>query len=322
MEKLAEIITTQDVEKILETIHAMVAIVEKDGRLVSWNSAFELYKQRFPTTDNIIALLPEKDKPVLRHQLADGARAAWVTELPNERAGGISLCDCVVFPAPNGRVFFIAEQIDSGAALQEDIERLSRRVKLYQIESEFTKKLARNKQVELDAVVTQAREVAQTDPLTFLFNRRAIIREFQNEVTRAERYGSMLSISIIDVDHFKSINDTYGHPVGDEVLRQVAYLLREGIRHPDIVGRYGGEEFIIILPSSTSKAAAEQASRLCRRMGETAIHVRKYDIHVTLSIGVAQLRIGEDTWDSLLNRADNAMYEAKKQGRGRWVVAE
>lgn len=316
---MADMMTTKDVEKILDTIHAMVAIVEKDGRLVSWNSAFESHKRHFPSVDNIVALLPEKDRLVLQSQFANSARAAWVTELPLDKPGGVLLCDCILFPASNGRVIFVAERIDSAT---EGIERLSRRVKLYQIESEFTKKLARNKQVELESVIAQAREVAQTDPLTFLFNRRMIVRELQAEVMRAERYGSDLSISIIDVDHFKSVNDTYGHAVGDEVLRQVAHQLREGIRHPDIVGRYGGEEFIILLPNSGAKAAVEQASRLCRRMDATVIQVREHAIQVTFSIGVAQLRVGEDTWDSLLNRADNAMYEAKMQGRNCWVAAD
>ncbi len=322
MEKLAEIITTQDVEKILETMHAMVAIVEKDGRLVSWNSALASCKKRLPPADNIIDLFPDKDKPVLRRQLADGVRATWITELPTGDAGRTSLCDCELFPAQNGRVIFIAERIDSEPILQENIERLSRQVRLFQVESEVSKKLAHNKQVELDAVVVQAKEVAQTDPLTYLYNRRAIVRELQDEVIRAERYGSLLSISIIDVDHFKTINDMYGHPVGDEVLRQMANQLREGIRNPDIIGRYGGEEFIIILPSSDSKAAAEQAARLCKQIGETTLQVKEHSIRITLSIGVTQLRNGEDTWDSLLKRADNAMYEAKEQGRGRWVVAE
>lgn len=322
MLKLAEIITTQDVEKILETIHAMVAVVEKDGRLVSWNSAFASCKKRFPSTDNITDLFPDKDKLVLQRQLADGAQAEWVTELPTNDADKTSLCDCVLFPAPNGRVIFIAERIDSEPVLQESIERLSRQVRLFQVESEVSKKLAHNKQVELDAVVVQAKEVAQTDPLTYLYNRRAIVRELQDEVMRAERYGSLLSISIIDVDHFKAINDMYGHPVGDEVLRQMANHLREGIRSPDVIGRYGGEEFIIILPSSGAKAAAEQAARLCKQIGETTLQVKEHSIRITLSIGVAQLKIGEDTWDSLLKRADNAMYEAKEQGRGRWVVAE
>jgi diguanylate cyclase (GGDEF)-like protein len=134
----------------------------------------------------------------------------------------------------------------------------------------------------------------------------------------------MLSISVVDVDHFKAVNDTYGHPVGDEVLRQIAGLLQDDIRHPDIVGRYGGEEFLILLPSSDANAASEQAARLCKRMREMIIPINHggQTLNITISIGVAQFQQGVDTWDSLLNRADNAMYAAKNNGRDGWVIAK
>ena len=172
--------------------------------------------------------------------------------------------------------------------------------------------------------MVQAQEVAQIDALTFLLNRRMIVRKLQDEVLRAERYNSLLSISVVDVDHFKVVNDTYGHSVGDEVLRQVAGQLQDHIRHPDIVGRYGGEEFLILLPSSDAKAAAEQAMRLCKHVREMIVPINHSEqtINITISIGVAQFQNGVDTWDTLLNRADNAMYEAKSNGRDRWVVAE
>ena len=229
-----------------------------------------------------------------------------------------TFCKLDLIPASNGRFILVAEPlIDSNYG----IEKLSKKVKLYQLESEFSKKIAHNKQVELEAVITQAREVSFTDPLTFLLNRRAMLQEIQDEVSRAERYKSLLSISIVDVDHFKMINDKYGHSVGDDVLKRVARLLRDNVRHPDIVGRYGGEEFLILLPSSDLKAAEEQAARLCKQMRETAIEVHEHKITVTFSIGVAQLNIGTEDWQTVLNRADNAMYDAKKNGRDGWVVA-
>jgi diguanylate cyclase (GGDEF)-like protein len=149
-----------------------------------------------------------------------------------------------------------------------------------------------------------------------------IVRELQNEVLRAERYATPFSISVVDVDLFKKINDAYGHLVGDEVLRHISYQLRDNIRHPDLVGRYGGEEFLILLPNTAAEEAAEQAGRLCKCVREAQVPVSGQMMQITISIGVAQYQPGADTWDSLLNRADSAMYEAKKKGRDCWSVME
>ena len=321
MIKLAETIATQDVETIFETIHAMVALVESDGTLVSWNSAFDACNKTSPSAVNLNELFSQNDKSLLHGKLTNGMLNHWAVEFPLGSSGTSKYCDCIFIPIENGRVLFIAERMESDIALQEMIEQLKRRVKLFQVESEFTKKIARNKQIEMEAVLVQASEVAHVDPLTFLVNRRTIIRELQDEVLRAERYHSTLSVSVVDVDNFKAVNDTHGHPFGDEVLRQVAYQLRESVRHPDVVGRYGGEEFLIILPNSDSTAASEQAVRLCKRVREMVISAKEHEVNVTLSVGIAQFRVGVDTWDSLLNRADNAMYEAKHNGRDRWSIA-
>ncbi len=307
---------------IFDTIHAMVALVESDGTLVSWNSAFESCKKISPSAVNLNDLFSPNDKSLLYGKLSSGITDHWAVEFPLDGMEPSKYCDCIFIPMEDDRVLFIAERMESDIALQEMIELLNKRVKLFQIESEFTKKIARNKQIEMDAVMAQASEVAHVDPLTFLANRRTIIRELQDEVLRAKRYQSMLSVSVVDVDNFKAVNDTHGHLIGDEILRQVANQLRESIRHPDMVGRYGGEEFLILLPNSDSMAAAEQAARLCKQVRETVVQVKKHEVNVTLSIGVAQFRSEADTWDTLLNRADNAMYEAKNEGRDRWTIAK
>jgi diguanylate cyclase len=176
--------------------------------------------------------------------------------------------------------------------------------------------------VELQAVLAQTNEVTNTDVLTFLPNRRKIIVELQEEVIRSNRYGTPLSISILDIDHFKKVNDTYGHTTGDETLRSVAARLRDHIRHPDIIGRYGGEEFLIVLPNSEVKAAADQASRLCQQVRTMQIEANNHVLSVTISIGIAQFRVGQENWEGFLHRADEALYKAKGSGRDQWVVAE
>lgn len=178
------------------------------------------------------------------------------------------------------------------------------------------------KEIELKAVLAQAHEITNTDVLTLLPNRRKIIVDLQEEVIRSTRYGTPLSISIVDIDHFKNVNDTYGHATGDEVLRTIAARLREQIRHPDTLGRYGGEEFLIVLPNSELKAAVEQANRLCQHVRSMRIESNSQNLSVTISIGVAQMKITEENWEQFLHRADVAMYQAKNNGRDGWAVAE
>jgi diguanylate cyclase (GGDEF)-like protein len=322
MKKLEQLISPNYVGELFENIHAMIALMENDGALVAWNHAFGENKKASESINRLEDAFYEKDRHHVNWILSVGSYEHWTAELfPNEEGHPI-FCDCSLLPMPDDRYLFIAERVEANSDLYKLIERLNRQVKMFRLESEAAKKIARNKQIEMESVMVQASEVAQIDPLTFLLNRRMIVRELQSEVIRAERYKTKLSISVMDIDHFKSVNDTYGHLVGDEVLRQVAYQLKEHIRQPDMAGRYGGEEFLILLPNSGSIAASQQASRLCKQISEAEASVQEHIVRVTVSIGVAQLRHGVDTWDTLLNRADNAMYEAKRTGRNRWVVDE
>jgi diguanylate cyclase (GGDEF)-like protein len=191
-----------------------------------------------------------------------------------------------------------------------------------ELEYEKTKRSLEIREIEVRAILAQAHELANTDVLTFLPNRRKILSTLQEEVIRSDRYGTPLSVSILDLDHFKNVNDTYGHTAGDQVLRSVAARLRTQIRHPDTIGRYGGEEFLIVLPNSEMQAAVEQASRLCQVIRKLRIDVNEHIASVTISVGVAQFKVEQETWEELLHRADEALYRAKEQGRNRWAVAE
>ncbi len=319
MKKLAGLLAANSMEEILDYIHGMVALVEHDGALVSWNAAFGEERGK---TGNLLDCFSEKEKAKISSMLGTKQRERFAVELGADEDQKTIFYDCVIVPFEDGRSLFIAEQFDTQQALQEIVQRLNRQVRMYQMESEAAKKIARNKQTEVEAIVMQASELSNVDALTFLPNRRMIVRELQNETQRAQRYPAPLSISVVDVDFFKKVNDTYGHLVGDEVLRHVAYQLRDNVRHPDLVGRYGGEEFLILLPNTEAKEAAEQAGRLCKCVREAQFPVGGQDLKVTVSVGVAQYQPGADTWDSLLNRADTAMYKAKKNGRDCWVVMD
>lgn len=154
--------------------------------------------------------------------------------------------------------------------------------------------------------------LATTDELTKLFNRRTVYSKLEYEMDRAKRYKNPLSIMMIDIDHFKQVNDRYGHVRGDDVLREVADTIRRSVRRTDIPGRYGGEEFLVIFPNSNLAESLVVAERIREGVNEI-----KYDddLRVTISCGVKTFE-GE-TITELLHKADEKLYEAKEQGRNR-----
>jgi diguanylate cyclase (GGDEF)-like protein len=161
---------------------------------------------------------------------------------------------------------------------------------------------------------------ARTDGLTGLANRRRFFELAEAELARAERYRSKLSVLMIDIDHFKEVNDAYGHSTGDQVLRELGALCTGVLREVDTVGRVGGEEFAILLPETDLAAAREVAERL--RAAVAAHRVQRPEglpVAITVSIGVAASEPGRNL-DTLMSRSDSALYEAKRSGRNRVVV--
>jgi len=168
----------------------------------------------------------------------------------------------------------------------------------------------------------QLQRQASTDALTGLYNRHEYERLFVHELARSLREQQPLSLAILDLDHFKRVNDTYGHAAGDEVLRRVARLCRENFRAVDIVGRLGGEEFVVLLPDTALAQAGEVAQRVLEQLRNTPIEVGEAALQVTATLGLTQLQPGELQLDSLLQRADQALYAGKAGGRDRVVLAQ
>ena len=161
--------------------------------------------------------------------------------------------------------------------------------------------------------------LARTDPLTQLLNRRVLVERLAQEVERARRYDGKITMLMIDLDHFKRVNDQYGHLVGDDVLRDVAALLKNAVRAVDVVARYGGEEFVIVLPETPAPGALAFAERLRERIEATDFSAHPHGtFHLTTSIGMATFPGPRtDSGDDLLARADEALYRAKADGRNR-----
>jgi diguanylate cyclase len=167
----------------------------------------------------------------------------------------------------------------------------------------------------LSLALTQVRELSERDELTGLQNRRSILALLTEERARVARGGPVFAVAILDVDHFKRVNDRFGHAMGDEVLRVFAKVVAGRLRITDRVARYGGEEFLLILPNTTEAAAAELAvDRLRSAVESHSWSELAGDLRITCSIGVAMSRAGEDVAE-MLARADAALYRAKSSGR-------
>ncbi len=160
------------------------------------------------------------------------------------------------------------------------------------------------------------RDMAFTDELTGLPNRRSLLDLLDFELKRARRFYTPLSIALLDLDDFKQINDRYGHLIGDEVLKEMARVLRSCLRSTDIVGRFGGEEFMIIMPATSFKTAV----KVMERVREAVEHTFFEPVgSVSISIGVTELR-EEDSAQDLITRADENLYKAKREGKNRVIA--
>ncbi len=172
---------------------------------------------------------------------------------------------------------------------------------------------------ELQQEKKKFEELAYTDPLTKLSNRRFFIKEANRILELAKRYGEPLSLLMLDIDNFKRINDEYGHDVGDEVIKALAWIIKENVRSSDIPARIGGEEFAILLPKTDERGAVMVAERIRHGFRNSSVKVDGKDIWTTLSIGVALYEEGDDM-NSLLKKADEALYKAKRKGKDRVEV--
>jgi diguanylate cyclase (GGDEF)-like protein len=179
----------------------------------------------------------------------------------------------------------------------------------------------RARQLELERANQQLALLANTDGLTGVANRRYFLQRLEEEIERGKRYHSPLVLSLIDVDHFKLVNDRHGHQAGDEVLKALCEFTVGMLRANDLVGRLGGEEFAILMPESDQEVGAVVSERIRAEIAAHPIDTVAGRLNVTVSIGVTQAHPELDNSESMLRRADNALYRAKSAGRNRVVQA-
>ena len=167
----------------------------------------------------------------------------------------------------------------------------------------------------------ETEQFAFTDELTGLYNRRHFIKMAEGEVDRAIRYKHSLAYIMFDLDRFKQVNDTYGHPAGDQVLKTVASLVRQELRDIDLLGRYGGEEFVILLPETNLRGAREVAERLRKQVARAQITIAQGKISITISLGVSIVSPECNSLTQLIEASDKALYAAKEGGRNQTMCA-
>ncbi len=174
----------------------------------------------------------------------------------------------------------------------------------------------------LDEAEQRLLTLSSVDELTGVYNRRYFIEYAENEMRRVRRYGGHFAIAILDFDNFKTINDTYGHLAGDLALKMACQVIRDSVRDVDVFARYGGDEFIILLPNTDHVHARECLERILAALKETVVSFGGNDIKLKISIGIGAFRQSVVSFDDILARADKALYRAKKLGGNRVVEAE
>lgn len=245
-------------------------------------------------------------------------------------AEGIGLVHIIVLTSHSDKSR-VVEAFDAGADdylskpfhRGELLARLKAGMRVIELESNLARQ---NREIiknnaELAILNSKLEKMATTDELTGLANRRFAIERFESYWAAAERHGSALSCIMLDIDHFKRINDTFGHHIGDQALRQVAASLNKHTRIDDLTCRLGGEEFLIICPNTSIVPAAELANRLREKIAAEIIQTDETELSLTVSLGVAERDSISKNVDDLIRQSDDALYSAKHSGRNRVVLA-
>ncbi len=248
----------------------------------------------------------------LLEQAASGAREHFTYERQYlHKAGHVlwgQISSSLVRDGAGRPLYFISH-------IQDITERKQAEDALRQAKSELE-----SKNEELYQAYIREQLLARTDTLTGINNRRYFFEVAVHEFNAAVRYGHPLSAIVFDIDHFKELNDTYGHKAGDDMLRNLAQLTRQQLRDADILARYGGEEFIVLLPYTNASQAYLVAERIREKVAAFRLAVAETEVGITLSLGVAAFDPQTDNLDKLIQRADQAMYQAKNGGRNRTLV--
>ena len=248
-------------------------------------------------------------------------------EMP--KMNGIEVCEHIIAKASENPPYIVL--LTSRSTSNDIVEGLSKGASDYlskpfdsaelQVRLQVGKRM-QEMQDKLNTTLQELTELASHDALTGLLNRRAIMEVLPKECKRIERQEQFLCIGMCDIDHFKQINDTYGHLIGDEVLKEVTKRMQYALRDHDLLGRYGGEEFLVITPVDNIKNGTIAYQRICQAVSTLPIEIDELSISVTVSCGVSSYSPEKDKQNmaKLIARADEALYQAKDAGRDQVVL--
>ncbi len=250
-------------------------------------------------------------------------------EMP--KMNGIEVCERVIAKDPETPPYIVL--LTSRSSSDDIVEGLSKGANDYlskpfdtaelQVRLQVGKRMV-EMQDKLNATLNELKELASHDSLTGLLNRRAIMENLPKEIKRMKRQEQVLCIGMCDIDHFKQVNDTHGHLVGDEVLKEVTKRMTATLRENDLLGRYGGEEFLVITPVDNKLDGIMLYQRICDAVSAQAIKINGLSISVTISCGVTTYSTSHDgqVITKLVARADEALYQAKDNGRNQVVFKQ
>lgn len=311
--ELAVLFAEYGMESFIRTTDSLFVLISAGGKLLAWNPAFDSIMQDMHDVSYLRDCLALSSRTIFDLLLSTVThdRVRTQGELELGQGNRLSGYTCFLYPVSEGRILIVAEPSHAVTDLENLSEVLQK-----------TRQHLERKETELRAVLSQSRESGNTDALTSLPNRHQIMVDLQEAVAFSDQYGTPLSLLMLDIDYFKKINDTYGHPVGDEVLRALAAQLEGFVHPPELIGRFGGEEFLIVLPHTTIHAAAGQAAHLCEQVRTLSIAIDGQTLAITISVGIAQYHTQHEDWQTCLKRVDLALIAAKNQGRDRWVAAD
>ncbi|HDQ03278.1 MAG TPA: diguanylate cyclase [Deltaproteobacteria bacterium] len=296
---------------VFEYMRTGIVVLDERNRILDINKTGE---KLMGTTigislgKDIAAILPEQQESLSQITAKKEARLEFIARNPEEK--NIEISSNILYDSQRqsyGKVIALRDITDmkqTENALRRTNENLSQKI------------------AEIEALQIKLKEEAIRDHLTGLYNRRFLQETLNREIAHADRARVPLGLAMIDLDHFKNINDTYGHTLGDLFLTSLSRLLDQKTRSTDVCCRYGGEEFVIVMPTASLEEAAQRVDQLRVEFGKIKIETGKKEVSVTLSAGVACYPLHGDNDKSLLDAADRALYTAKAKGRNRVVVAK